>query len=144
TYYTGGNLQWTQSSSTVNLPLFADDAYTLGLFANLNGDGLIDFEKAHTLGDTNGSYFGTGSSLDAATSYFSPITNLPYGATGLDRDIRLVDLNGDGLDDWVYNSNGSMKVCFNTGLAWETNCNSAYTLATTTVDSYGNDKGVRF
>jgi len=83
---------------------------------------LIDFEKAHTLGDTNGGYFGTGSSLDAATSNFSPIENLPYGGGGISQDDRLVDINGDGLMTGYTNSGGTMKVCFNTGLSWETGC----------------------
>ncbi|MFA6339166.1 MAG: toxin TcdB middle/N-terminal domain-containing protein, partial [Candidatus Paceibacterota bacterium] len=149
TYDTGGSLQWTQSTSTLDVPLFSSingsTFYTMGLFANLNGDGLIDFEKAHTLGDINGSYFGTGSSLASSTTiYFSPIAMLPYSGGNLEKDIRLMDINGDGLDDWVYNDSNTMKVCLNKGLSWDSGCDSGYNIATTTVDSHGQDKGVRF
>lgn len=144
----GITLHWTQATST-SLPGFGytinGTAYTLGLFANLNGDGLIDAEKANYIDNgQNGAHFGNGSGFDSNTAYFSPIALLPSYNGGYENDVRLVDINGDGLDDFVYNSDGVMKVCFNTGLAWETGCNSGYNVSVTTVDSYGNDKGVRF
>lgn len=149
-YSITGNLSWNNSTTTFSTPPFnvvaSNFVSTMGFFGNLNGDGFVDFDMAQTFFSTteNGAYFGNGAGFDQNRTLFSPHSNIP-NAGNLDTTApRLVDVNGDGLDDWLSNFNPVANFCINTGLSWSSNCSSAYSLASTTVDISGNDLGVRF
>lgn len=146
-------LSWTDITvATSSLPDFSYTSgggnATFGSLANLNGDGIVDFEMSTTNTGgpqgSNGAHFGNGAAFIPNASLFSPKFLIPTHGVVDTTAGQLIDINGDGLDDAVYNSGGEIKVCFNTGLAWTSSCDANYTLATTSVDSYGNDLGVRF
>ncbi len=147
----GGSLGFTSQLNSSQFPDFSIEDFgrnsTAGLLGNLNGDGLTDFVRTSSFsvpGGANGGWLNTGSGMFQSGAYV-PVDVLPM--FGFDTvDSRLVDINADSLDDWVFNSANTIKVCFNNGLNWPTadNCVNSFTIGTTSVDQYGHDKGVRF
>ena len=98
--------------------------------ADVNGDGLMDWVQSYTgpSGNFSGVYLNTGSGWkhvsDAA--YYMP----PFLYSGNDQTSQLVDLNGDGLVDWVTSyksSSGATQTgtFINTGAGWVLNRNYA-------------------
>jgi RHS repeat-associated protein len=155
-YSVTGQLSWTQATPTPAMPIFSSSvsgpgssASTLGIFGNLNGDGVIDYEMANTSnggpqGD-DGAYFGSGIGFIGATGYFAPKAEIPVQGILDTAGSQLIDINGDGLDDWVYNVSTTTQVCLNTGLAWQSNCENNFKIATTSsAATTGYDRGTRF
>ncbi|MCL9972176.1 MAG: FG-GAP-like repeat-containing protein, partial [Candidatus Pacebacteria bacterium] len=160
TYTPATGYGWTASTTFQgDVPPFAwfgnpgASVHTLssGLFGELNGDGLIDYVMALTgyTGDTT--YLGNGSGWTATTSPFAPLLQMP---TGLPTEYgsQLVDVNGDGLDDWSYSENGKIYFKLNNGTGWNTSVSTQWTISTSTLfySSLGGsnyaylDRGIRF
>ncbi len=86
---------------------------------------------------TNGSSYGT-----AGGSWIGPVAEMPTSGTSQVAN-ELVDINGDGLDDWMNAGSGSITFCLNTGSAWAS-CNSPWNIATSSRGINGWDRGIRF
>jgi len=156
TYSASGGYSWG-GSATGTIPYFDEDGsgsihgLTTGIFGDVNGDGLPDYEQAVSsmLGDA--AYLGNGQLWDAATtSIFSPAKELPVSAPTVTNS-QLIDINGDGLADWVYSDSGNTYVLLNTGTAWATSTASHWTIATSTLYLVPSsnppqyyDRGIRF
>jgi RHS repeat-associated protein len=123
--------------------------YTTGLLGNVNGDGLVDFvSSTEGFAADNASM----SHLHAATS--TPVWNVNTGSFDPIKKMRgndsfrqvdqLIDINGDGLDDWMHGYNDTTKFCLNTGVGWDDSCDSPWNLDTSTRDKHDYDRGVRF
>lgn len=91
-------------------------------FMDLNGDGRVDFIKA--IDTTTAFYRNDGTTWVADSSYLLPYPLAAANATITDTGSRFVDLNGDGLVDYVYKkygSDGSLQqneVWLNNGAGW--------------------------
>ena len=155
-YATSTGYAWPGTTWTGVMPQFvlksdSSHSWTTGIFNDINGDGLPDYEEALQHAGTdivNGAYVGNGSSWDSAsTTIFNAVAPMPdsvSGPTGFNS--QLVDINGDGLDDWVYSYLGNTIVAINSGTQWGGD-GSAWTISTTTLfSSDGNyyDRGIRF
>ncbi|WP_440948224.1 DUF2341 domain-containing protein [Methanosarcina sp. T3] len=110
--------------------------------ADVNGDGLVDIIKGYgsSSGSTYAAWINTGSGW-ASTSTWNPPTVFSY--QGMDRGVRLTDVNGDGLIDIITgygSSSGSTYAAWiNTGSGWA----STSTWNPPTIFSYqGTDRGV--
>lgn len=141
-----GSFSWEAATATLSMPYFTSNsittATTQGIFGNLNGDGVPDIQaEAGTL-----AYFGNGvTGFDVSTStQFQGKGTLPSYGTPDTQDNRLADINGDGLDDWVRNDGSTLKVYLNNGTGWNSTHDTNWSYATTSVDQYGQDKGIRF
>jgi YD repeat-containing protein len=162
---TGYSWIWTTSISGVIPPFDAYNTtgntthFTTGFFGDANGDGLPDYVCALDdlqcgSGLTGSIFLGNGTAWDAKrTDVFQPAHMFP--SLTFNGDYRLVDVNGDGLPDWMYNctSGGAASTCFelNTGAGWYTLPDSHYAIHEPTIyDSPGSspatyyDRGVRF
>jgi RHS repeat-associated protein len=156
TYATSTGYSWNGAMATGSIPYFDNDSngalshITSGIFGDINGDGLPDYEEAVAgLGAPFGDYanLGNGSTWDdATTTIFAPKKEMPT-TVPTETNSQLVDINGDGLADWVYSDNGITYVLLNTGTGWESTPSSQWTLATSTVYTVGGgfwDRGMRF
>ena len=144
---------WSATSTNFvgTVPTFAKKTssgliLTGGVFGDVNGDGLPDYVTAlpGTLATTT--YLGNGSAFDATTTIFVAPKSFPTTAP-TETASQLVDINGDGLDDWVYSSGSSMYVLLNNGTGWASTPSSQWTFATSTLYSSGGsfyDRGIRF
>jgi RHS repeat-associated protein len=89
------------------------------MFADVNGDGLVDLLRKDASNDTqfNGVYINTGSGWAK-----DPNWNLPIDLTqnGINYGARLTDLNGDGRIDIVFANEywQRKEVYINTGTGW--------------------------
>jgi YD repeat-containing protein len=135
------------------VPIFAynrpADILTGGLFGDVNGDGLPDYETSLSGLDNKG-YLGNGVAWDATTQYFAPAKDFPTTVPTATAS-QLVDVNGDGLDDWVYSDGTNTYVLLNTGTGWQSSPSSQWTLATSTLyaepgtnPTVYDDRGIRF
>jgi Salmonella virulence plasmid 65kDa B protein/FG-GAP-like repeat len=136
---------WTGTSTAgLTIPIFADSsAGTTGIFGDVNGDGLPDYEQylQGSYGPT--AYLGNGLAWTATTTTFTPAFTMPHGGSDVVTS-QLIDVNGDGLDDWVY----SGSVYLNMGTGWQTSPSSTWDISTSTLYSAGSgayyDRGIRF
>ena len=150
-----GSYSWASTSlAQGTIPAFSlnlgTNQYSTGFFGNVNGDGLVDYvlsmeSLGYSIQDDNGTYLHvastTGWTVDSST--FMPLSTMPTSATNIPQHY-LVDINGDGLDDWMSSGTSNIEFCLNTGTQW-TNCQgSPWNLATTTRGLNGYDKGIRF
>jgi RHS repeat-associated protein len=156
TYSTSTGYGWT-ATTTWNgvIPTVAEDGsgtihgQTYGIFADVNGDGLPDFEqRVDGASIPSDAYLGNGSAWDAATTtIFAPPKSFSYVVTPDGTNSQLFDVNGDGLPDWIYSDSGNTYVLLNTGTGWEAAPDPQWTISTTTLflksGSY-YDRGVRF
>jgi hypothetical protein len=143
TYSTSTGYAWG-GTATGTIPAFGSDGsgslhgLTTGIFGDVNGDGLPDFEEAVGSWTNNGSvgdlaYLGNGQLWDGATTtVFGPMKELPVGTPTVTNS-QLIDVNGDGLADWVYSDSGNTYVLLNTGTGWESTPSSQWTIATSTL-----------
>lgn len=157
--YSSG-FSWVAGSATsTSFPMFtyqdvhccggSNSDYSTGLFGNVNGDGLVDYVVSlPVIGsnqDTNGTYLHQSTSSAAwtlATSTFGPIADMPIvGSSQVANE--LVDINGDGLDDWMSAGSGTITFCLNTGSGWSS-CTSPWNIATSSRHANGWDRGIRF
>ncbi len=148
---------WT-ASTTYNgtIPDFGYQSYnglyvmTSGIFGEINGDGLPDYVMALPGYTGTETYLGNGSAWTATTTIFAPVYNMPT-TVPTETASQLVDINGDGLDDWVYSSGSNTYTRLNNGTGWNGSASSQWTIATSTLyqTSVGgstvyNDRGIRF
>jgi YD repeat-containing protein len=157
TYSTSTGYAWSGSGSGGTIPIFGanlgpiDPGRTTGLFGDVNGDGLPDYElRLDGSVFSSNAYLGNGSAWDATTTIFSPVFSMP-NSIPTQTNSQLVDINGDGLDDWVYSDSSNTYVRLNTGTGWESVPDSHWTLATTTLyyspgtnPAVYYDRGIRF
>ncbi len=86
-------------------------------FVDLNGDGRQDFVY-RTSSTTKGAYLNTGTGWQS-TPAFTPPSEI-VATNGKDAGTRFVDLNGDGLADFLYRSSATTKgASLNTGTGWQ-------------------------
>ena len=133
---TSPSLVWEQSAYMGNIPEFSGT----GILGDLNGDGLPDYVQSNSTLPQK-TYFGNGSVWTEGSWGTHPYSVDTIGSTS-----QLVDVNGDGLDDWVYSSGTTTVVRLNTGAGWGAVA-SAWTIATSTLyESSGKyyDRGIRF
>ena len=151
TYASSTGYAWTATTTwTGTIPAFAagsSPALTTGFLADVNGDGLPDFEQYLTGGIGPVSYLGNGSAWNNATStIFTPVFALPTTGPTADNS-QLVDINGDGLTDWVYSDNNGSHVLMNNGTGFEAQPDTRWDIATTTLFKSNTsyfDRGMRF
>ena len=149
-YINASGSSWTASTTyDGSIPNFAvlgpGSAQTTGIFGNFNGDGLPDFSQ--NISGQVGAYLGNGSTWDSTTTVFAAAKPFPNSGSGpTETASELVDLNGDGLDDWVYSHGSNTYVLLNNGTGWNSSPSPQWTIATSTL--YHNtsyyDRGIRF
>ena len=148
-YLTSGNATWTATSTWQGtIPIFDYENYTTGLFGDVNGDGLPDYEfRIDGQNLPSQAYLGNGTAWDATTTVFSPAQSMPTNYP-VPTNSQLVDVNGDGLADWVYSDNNNTYVLLNTGTGWESTPDPEWTIGTSTLYNAGSntyyDRGIRF
>jgi RHS repeat-associated protein len=155
-YTTGGGYSWSGAATTsTTIPIFALETgggliLSGGVFGDVNGDGLPDYETSLPGGFINASaYLGNGYAWSpATTTIFYPAKDFPV-STPSNTASQLVDINGDGLDDWVYGDSSNTYVLLNKGTGWDTSPASQWTIATSTLYKDPNsttyyDRGIRF
>jgi len=121
---------WTQNDTWAPPVYFSNGVFELGVrLVDLNGDGLPDLINSfhdETKTDTNLIYLNTGSGW-ALSNWKAPASLEAHGNTGnRDRGVQFVDVNGDGLLDWVESTQGEpgngtgvvSHVYLNTGSGW--------------------------
>jgi hypothetical protein len=76
---------------------------------------------------------------------------MPYSASIAPIPSQLIDINGDGLDDWVYSDDNNTYVLLNRGAGWSSSPDSQWTIATSThylqpgsSPATYYDRGIRF
>ena len=118
-----------------------------GIFGDINGDGLPDYAmRIDGTGTSSQTYLGNGVAWDATTSIFAAPMSMPT-YTAIPANSQLIDVNGDGLADWVYSDNNNTYVLLNNGTGWNSSPDSAWTISTSTLyNSNGAyyDRGIRF
>jgi hypothetical protein len=154
---------WTATSTNWNAPTALADyqnttAGDIGVrVVDVNGDGLPDVLQGYRDGfatvSTLGAWINTGFGFTSSSTWAPPgyLTDL-HIAVGGDIGARLVDVNGDGLPDYVQsyqNSDASASstiTYLNTGSGWvaSSTWNSPIFIANYHINVNGGDAGVRF
>jgi RHS repeat-associated protein len=152
TYSSSTGIGWVATSAIGYIPAFGyanTNVLTGGIFGDVNGDGLPDYSTNLPGINTATSYLGNGLGWDG-TSNFVPPRTFPY-AYGTPDDSQLVDVNGDGLDDWIYSDGSKTYVLLNTGTGWATTAEPQWTIGTSTLyyvpgsnPPVYRDRGIRF
>jgi hypothetical protein len=89
---------------------------------DVNGDGLADYLQCETAGACK-AWMNTGAGWQQNIAYAPPtaISNFT-GSMNLDYGVRIVDVTGDGLPDYLQcETAGSCKAWVNTGSGWQQN-----------------------
>ncbi len=111
--YLNGKTYWqTTSSNQWNIPdgFFASIGADQGRrFADVNGDGIVDFLVAKD--GTRVTYLNNGNGWTRTDSMNVPDGDFSQGA-------QLIDINGDGLADLVIAKDGTKAVYINNGKGW--------------------------
>ncbi len=142
----GWNATTTIFTPPKSFPSFGSADCTNSQLVDVNGDGLPDW--AYTDGTNTYVILNGGSGWGgSADSRWTIATSTVYQSGGncYDRGMRFVDINGDGLPDFVrsYSNTGNTDipergtyqlVYLNTGYGWATS--TAYTLPTHIIDAY--------
>ncbi|OIR25073.1 FG-GAP-like repeat-containing protein, partial [Bathymodiolus thermophilus thioautotrophic gill symbiont] len=81
---------------------------------DVNGDGLVDF--IYSKGNNRKTYINTGSNWVVNNNYQ---LSEPIIDDDKDQGVRFLDVNGDGLLDYVRGDNSYKKVYLNTGSGWQ-------------------------
>ena len=155
TYSTSTGIGWTSTTSSSSIPTFAinnsTSVLTSGIFGDVNGDGLPDYSSSLPGYIGASTYLGNGSSWDGgASGIFTPVKDFPV-TSGTPYASQLIDINGDGLDDWVYSDGTKTYVALNTGTGWEGTPEPQWTIGTSTLyaapgssPTFYWDRGIRF
>ena len=155
TYSTSTGIGWVATTSSSSIPTFAiNNGYgviTGGILGDLNGDGLPDYSTSLPGWISAISYFGNGSGWDSAPGgMYTPPKDFPVYSPSPYAS-QLIDVNGDGLDDWVYSDGTDTYVLLNTGTGWESTAEPQWTIATSTLyyvpgsnPANYKDRGIRF
>jgi len=148
-YQNSGGLGWIATSTPYATPVFSCDLGSIrlptGIFGEVNGDGLTDYVASSTSCGINGTFLGNGKEAWSSTSAFASVASMStttVNTTDL-RASQFVDINADGLDDWMYSDGGQIQFFLNTGTGWG-GADSRWTIATTTRHANGWDRGIRF
>jgi RHS repeat-associated protein len=154
--YTPANntYSWAPTTTAGSIPTFAINidigVLTGGIFGDVNGDGLPDYESSLPGWVSPTAYLGNGSAWDATSTVFAPAKDFPVSAPAPTAS-QLVDVNGDGLDDWVYSDSANTYVLLNTGIGWQTSPSTQWTIATSSLYAEPgtnpvtyDDRGIRF
>jgi len=139
---------WTASSSYSGyVPIFAYNGgqVSTGLFGNFNGDSLPDYVQSTP--SYSDSYLGNGSAWNI-TTYFDGPKQFPSPGSS-EPASQLIDLNSDGLDDWVYSEGNKIYALMNNGTGWNSSPSPQWTISTSKLyddpsSSNYNDRGIRF
>jgi FG-GAP-like repeat len=151
-----GAYGWTASSTNYagTIPTFAKETsgglyITGGIFGDVNGDGLPDYVTAIPGTISTTTYLGNGSAWDATTTAFMAAKPFP-STVQTETASQLIDINGDGLDDWVYSSGNNIYVLLNNGAGWNSVPDPRWTFGTSTLFASTStpntyfDRGIRF
>lgn len=154
TYTYGGSYGWSlYATSSANIPGFRGSSgsiyYPAGVLGDVNGDGLPDFARREE-GGSGETSLGNGAGWDVSTTtmYIAP-KGMPVPWQDSGYNSQLVDINADGLDDWVYSENDNTYVLLNNGVGWDSVPDSRWTFATSTLYKAASghpyfDRGIRF
>ena len=131
----GQQYPFASTSPTSFVPIFAylgsNTASTTGIFGDVNGDGLSDFEQWLPGYAGRASFLGNGGSwTSTSSSQFLPPKDF---TTPSPTASMLVDVNGDGLDDWLYSDGTSTYALLNNGTGWDATPAAQWTIATSTL-----------
>ncbi|MBR0960891.1 LamG-like jellyroll fold domain-containing protein [Bradyrhizobium japonicum] len=157
TYATSTGYGWT-SMATGTIPTFGEDGsgsihgLTAGIFGDVNGTGLPSFEQSVTSYFSPTAYLANGSGWNAGTTtIFAPAQSFPTSVESTPTNSQLLDVNGDGLADWVYSDANKTYALLNNGRGWNTTADPAWTISTSTLFAFTNlgvtsyyDRGIRF
>ncbi|MEO9898442.1 MAG: SpvB/TcaC N-terminal domain-containing protein [Paracoccaceae bacterium] len=111
---------------------------------DINGDGLPDLIPARLVGTDNSypAFLNTGTGWHVEEAFALPVAALSADKNQVSH--RLLDINGDGLIDVVFNSPDLKKGSFlNNGVGWMA-ANEEYAPPEAFVNEKGEDLGVRF
>ena len=103
---------------------------TSGLFGEVNGDGYVDFVMA--LDEGSDTYIGNGTAWATSSIAFVPVELMPTPSDPDGSNSQLIDIDNDGLDDWVRSENGQTYVRINTSKGWETSGSDVWRIGTST------------
>jgi YD repeat-containing protein len=103
--YLSNGSSWIFSNWSLPVDFIVSSLDTGARFSDLNGDGLIDIIQSATSGGVKGVWLNTGSGWINSSDFVSPVFFVT--STGADNNVRLFDLNSDGLIDIVYGSTNS-------------------------------------
>ncbi|OGZ45223.1 MAG: hypothetical protein A2756_01205 [Candidatus Ryanbacteria bacterium RIFCSPHIGHO2_01_FULL_48_27] len=147
-YINNGDGTWTQKDVSSSLPHFfvGSSGEDLAVrLADMNGDGLVDFLRAKG-GEDRYIYINKGNG--EAWVEHNVSTSFPYDfltSTGEDTGVRLVDISGDGLVDFLRAKEGGNRYIYiNNGDETWSEHDVSTTLPHFFVNSSGQDIGVRF
>lgn len=159
-YLSDINKTWTSPIHDVPVPFIGlgcggtwDDFGAV--IAEVNGDGLPDLIRYRGTDCSNATisevYINTGGAWSYDPSYaLPPGMSIVYhwcGGATLDNGVRVLDINGDGLDDLVRSVPEGHAVWINNGHGWSPDTAGAYSVPiafTTGPTDDGKDLGVRF
>jgi RHS repeat-associated protein len=141
-YLNTSGYDWASTTTPPGIPNFLSAGASTGILGDVNGDGLPDYE-------TSNAYLGNGVAWDPAGTIFAAVKPFPSTLNGPETQYnsQLVDINGDGLPDWVYSDTASTHVRLNTGSDWEATDDTLWDIGTTTLflkTSVYYDRGIRF
>ena len=146
------NGYWAGTTTESTIPIFAlqtGSGFIIsgGVFGDVNGDGLPDYETYLPGFVAATGYLGNGSAWVGSTTIFAAAQAFPVSSPSATAS-QLVDVNGDGLDDWVSSGSNSTVVQLNTGTGWGS-ADPAWTIATSTLyddptSGAYYDRGIRF
>jgi len=87
-------------------------------FVDINGDGLVDILRAAYSGSVHVVYLNTGSSWVTDSNWTIPNSIYFTNAANTDNNVRLIDVNNDGLVDII---DGATNAWINNGSGWVQN-----------------------
>jgi len=151
-YSTSTGYGWTLATAGGTFPILAqaNNSFILtgGIFGDFNGDGLPDYTQWVPSWISQATFLGNGAGWEATSTYFTAAQPFP-STQPTPTASQVIDINGDGLDDWVYSDGAQTYVLLNTGTGWQSTPTSQWTIATSTLYKDPNtityyDRGIRF
>ena len=107
---------WNLSTMSIPVMFAGGGGVDVGTrLSDVNGDGYTDIVQRNVSGEGFGVYLfnGTGWKIEDRT-----IPDAFLTATGADGGVRLVDVNGDGLDDFLRSIGSDQRTYLNDGVKW--------------------------
>ncbi len=103
---------------------------------------LIGSDVTSELPPVTFSYYQNSKGWSSSTGWIVPET--AYFGDAKDQGVRLIDVNGDGLNDLIKSTESGSTVWYNNGAGFGTAQTLSNFISGGLVDSYNRDKGVRF